>query len=68
MLLLRDLKQLYLAASEASICWTILGQGAQAARDQELLATVTRCHDETLRILRWTTTRIKQTAPQALTS
>jgi hypothetical protein len=68
MLLLRDLKQLHLAASEASICWTILGQGAQAQRDQELLATVTRCHDETLRILRWTTTRIKQTAPQALSS
>jgi len=65
-LLLRDLKALYLAASEASICWTILGQGAQATRDQELLATVTRCHDETLRIQRWVTTRIKTTAPQVL--
>jgi hypothetical protein len=65
-LLLADLKTLFLATAEASICWTILGQGAQANRDEALLATVTRCHEETLRIQRWVTTRIKQTAPQVL--
>jgi hypothetical protein len=31
-LLLRDLRELYLLASDASINWTMLGQGAQAAR------------------------------------
>jgi hypothetical protein len=64
--LLGDLRALYLLAEDASICWTILGQGAQAQRDSELLATVTRCHTETLRIVKWITTRIKTTAPQTL--
>jgi hypothetical protein len=68
LLLLRDVRKLHLLAAEASINWTILGQGAQAARDSELLATVTESHPETLRALRWTTTKLKETAPQVLTS
>ena len=68
LLLLRDMRKLHLLAAEASINWTILGQGAQAARDSELLATVTESHPETLRALRWTTTKLKETAPQVLTS
>ena len=67
-LLLRDLRKLHLLAAEASIDWTVLGQGAQAARDSDLLATVTECHPETLRALKWTTTRLKEAAPQVLTS
>jgi len=67
-LLVRDLRRLHLLAAEASIDWTILGQGAQAARDQELLDTVTECHPEALRALKWTTTRLKEAAPQVLTS
>jgi hypothetical protein len=67
LLLLRDMRKLHLLAAEASIDWTILGQGAQAARDAELLATVTESHPETLRALRWTTTKLKETAPQVLT-
>ena len=65
--LLGDLRRLYLLASEASIDWTILGQAAQAARDTELIALVDECHSDELRTLRWTTTRIKETAPQVLT-
>lgn len=68
LLLMRDLRKLHLLAAEASIDWTILGQGAQAARDQELLDAVTAWHPETLRALRWTTTRLKGAAPQVLTS
>jgi hypothetical protein len=68
LLLLRDVRKLHLLAAEASINWTILGQGAQAARDTDLLATVTECHPETLRALRWTTTKLKEAAPQVLTS
>jgi hypothetical protein len=67
LVLLRDMRKLHLLAAEASINWTILGQGAQAARDAELLATVTESHPETLRALRWTTTKLKETAPQVLT-
>ncbi len=33
MLLLRDLRRLYVLASEASIGWVILGQGAQRKQD-----------------------------------
>jgi hypothetical protein len=68
LLLLRDMRKLHLLAAEASIDWTILGQGAQAARDRELLATVAECHPDALRTLRWTTTKLKETAPQVLTS
>jgi len=67
-LLLRDLRELHLLAAAASIDWVSLAQGAQAAKDQDLVAAVTQCHATTLRILQWTTTRIEQTAPQILTS
>jgi hypothetical protein len=68
MLLLRDLRHIYLLASQASIDWTILGQGAQAAKDGDLLAVVNECHADQLRTLKWATTRIKEAAPQTLTS
>jgi hypothetical protein len=67
-LLLRDLRGLYVLASEVSIDWVMLAQAAQAARDGELLSVVSECHDETLRQVRWATTKIKNSAPQALTS
>lgn len=67
-LLLRDVRKLHLRAAEASINWTMLGQGAQAARDSDLLATVGECHPECLRALRWTTTKLKEASPQVLTS
>jgi hypothetical protein len=66
LLLLRDLRELHELAARASIEWVILGQGAQAAKDQELLSTVDECHAETLRTLKWTTYRIKEAAPQVL--
>jgi hypothetical protein len=66
LLLLRDLRQVYLLASEASINWVMLAQGAQAAKDSELLDAVSSCHAETLRTLKWATYRIKTASPQAL--
>jgi hypothetical protein len=68
LLLLRDLRELHLLAAGASLDWVALAQGAQAAKDTDLLATVTECHDETLKTLKWTTYRLKEAAPQALTS
>jgi hypothetical protein len=67
LLLLRDLRELHLHAAGTSIDWVALGQGAQAARDTELLETVSACHPETLRTLKWTTYRLKEAAPQVLT-
>jgi hypothetical protein len=64
--LLRDLHDLYLMATECDIAWTLVGQAAQGARDQELLAVVSRCEGETTVQLKWLRTRMKEAAPQAL--
>jgi hypothetical protein len=66
--LLRDLRDLHLLAAAASIAWVILAQGAQAGRDRELLAVVDAHHPMALKTLKWTTTRIKEAAPQVLLS
>lgn len=66
--LLGDLHELYLLASDVSINWVLLAQGAQAVRDEELRALVGECHDQSLRTVKWATTRIKTAAPQALAS
>jgi hypothetical protein len=68
LVLLHDLRELHLLAAGASLDWVALAQGAQAAKDTDLLATVTECHSETLQTLKWTTYRIKEAAPQVLTS
>ncbi|CAL9655553.1 hypothetical protein [Streptomyces sp. NPDC090994] len=67
LLLLRDLRDLHLAAAENSLYWEMLAQAAQASKDTGLLAVVSGCHPETLRQLRWTNTLIKTLSPQVLT-
>jgi hypothetical protein len=64
--LLRDLHDLYLMAAQCDMAWTLIGQAAQGARDEALLAAVTDCEDETQTQMRWLRTRMKQAAPQAL--
>lgn len=64
--LLRDLQDLYLMAAECDITWTVVGQAAYGARDEELLAVVRRCEGETAIQLKWLRTRMKAAAPQAL--
>ena len=66
MSLLRDLRQLHLSIEEAAMLWVIVGQGAQAARDRELLDLVERSREEMTSQLLWISTRIKETAPQVL--
>jgi erythromycin esterase-like protein len=66
LLLLRDLRQLYLMAEEANLHWLVLGQVAQATRDHELLDRVSALHKETLTQIKWLKTRIKEAAPQVL--
>ncbi|WP_399881334.1 hypothetical protein ACGH7X_03100 [Streptomyces sp. BBFR51] len=68
LLLLRDLRELHLAAVENSLHWEMLAQAAQASGDSELLALASSCHPRTLRQMRWTNTMIKNLAPQLLTS
>lgn len=68
LLLLRDLRDLYLTAQAAEIAWVILSQAAKAVRDRELLDTVSSCHQEAETRGKWLRTRIKETAPQVLAS
>ena len=64
--LLRDLQDLYLMAANCDITWTLVGQGAQGLRDDDLLKVVTTNEKETAVQLKWLRTRMKQAAPQAL--
>jgi hypothetical protein len=66
LVMLRDLRQLYLMAEEANIHWLGLGQVAQAVRDHRLLDEVSALHKETLTQIKWLKTRIKESAPQVL--
>jgi hypothetical protein len=68
LLLIEDLRTLHLLYAEASINYVILGQAAQAARDNDLLDAISKCHPQTLRGMKWTVTRLKTAAPHALTS
>jgi hypothetical protein len=67
-LLLRDLRDLYLAAARASLAWTVLGQGARAISDRRLLEVVTASHPETIRTMTWTVQQLKESSPQVLAS
>lgn len=64
--LLRDLQDLHLLATLVHSTWTVIAQGAQGLRDPELLEIANSSQAETTRQLTWLTTRMKQTAPQAL--
>jgi hypothetical protein len=64
--LLRDLQDLYLMASECGIVWTVVGQAARGARDEDLLQVVTACEAETEQQRTWVQSRMKVAAPQAL--
>jgi hypothetical protein len=65
-LLLRDLRNLYVTASECNVAWTILNQGAKAARDGALIDVAYACQQDIGRTIHWLDSRIKQTAPQVL--
>lgn len=66
LLLLRDLRQLYLMAQAVDVHLVMLGQAAQAVRDRELLEAVTGMHQETATQIGWVSTRLKEAAPQVL--
>jgi hypothetical protein len=65
-LLLRDLRDLEIASHACLTDWVIVHQGASAARDKELVDLCTLGQDETRRVEKWLTTRIKESAPQIL--
>jgi hypothetical protein len=68
LLLLEDLRDLYLRASQNSLAWEMLAQIAQAKHERELLALSEECHPQTLRQIRWANTMLKTLSPQVLAS
>jgi hypothetical protein len=68
LLLLADLRHLYKEASGTSVDWELLAQGAQGAKEKELLDLAERCHPQTLRQATWANSYLKVTSPQVLAS
>lgn len=68
LLLLRDLREIYMKAAGVSIDWEILAQAAQGAKQMELLELAKTCHPETLRQMRWADSKLKISSTQALIS
>jgi hypothetical protein len=66
LLLLADLRRIHRLAAGVSLDWELLAQGAQAAKDSELLGLSSRCHPETLRQMRWANAMLKELSPQVL--
>jgi allophanate hydrolase subunit 1 len=68
LLLLHDLRDLYLQASDNSLAWEMLAQISQARHERELLTLTEECHPQNLRQLRWANAMIKTQSPQILAS
>ncbi len=66
LVLLADLRRIHRLAAGVSLDWELLAQGAQAAKDAELLGLASRCHPETLRQMRWANAMLKELSPQVL--
>ncbi|BBY07147.1 hypothetical protein [Mycobacterium noviomagense] len=68
LLLVADLRRIHKLAAAVSVDWELLGQVAQATKDEELLSLTKRCHPETLRQMRWANAMLKELSPQVLTN
>jgi len=68
LLLLRDLRELYMKAAGVSVDWELLAQAAQGIKHTDLLELAQRCHPDTLRQMRWANAQLKVQATQVLVS
>lgn len=68
LLLLRDLREIYMKASGVSADWEMLAQAAQGIKHTDLLEVTERCHPYTLRQVRWANSKIKESSTQILIS
>lgn len=68
LLLMWDLRHLYLQAQEDLLGWVMVGQAAKARRDKELRALTDLGYHETERVVKWLTTQVKTASGQALTA
>ena len=68
LLLLRDLRSVYVDAQGVSVDWEMIAQAAQGVKDAELLELASSCHPDTLRQAKWANAQIKEKTPQILAS
>ena len=68
LLLLVDLREIYMRASGVSVDWELIAQAAQGVKDKELVALSKRCHPDNLRQMRWANGKLKEAATQILVS
>jgi hypothetical protein len=68
LLVLLDLREIYMRASGVSVDWELLAQAAQGVKDSDLLAVAKDCHPEALRQVRWAHGKLKEPATQILVS
>ena len=68
LLLLRDLREIYMKASGVSADWEMLAQAAQGIKHTDLLEVTKRCHPDTLRQVRWANSMLKVESTQILIS
>jgi hypothetical protein len=68
LLLLADLRHLYREAGGTALDWELLAQGAQGAKNKELLDLAERCRPQTLRVAKWAEAKLKESSPQVLAS
>ncbi|MFF3322604.1 hypothetical protein [Streptomyces sp. NPDC002889] len=66
LVLLYDLRQICTDATGVRLDWDMVVQGAQAAKDAELLALARSCVRETERQIHWAEGKLKESAPQIL--
>jgi hypothetical protein len=68
LLLLEDLREIYLKASGVSVDWEMLAQAAQGIQHTDLLEVTKRCRPETLRQAKWANAKLKESCTQILIS
>jgi hypothetical protein len=66
LVMLRDLRSVYLKAASVLLDWEMVGQAAQAIQDVDLHQLAQRCQSDTTRQLKWANSKIKEGSTQAL--
>ncbi|WP_413451556.1 hypothetical protein AA0Y32_15550 [Georgenia phoenicis] len=66
LLMLRDLRGIYMKAAGVSVDWELLAQAAQGIRRRDLMTLAEECHPDTLRQMRWANSQLKVQATQVL--
>lgn len=66
LLLLRDLREVYIKACGVSADWELVAQAAQGIKHTDLLDVAQRCHAQNLRQMKWANGKLKESATQIL--